>query len=140
MIVTTSDFQGKYSLSQGMYNTPDYQYYIDKYEPKYLKELLNVSSHRDLRNYKELFIDYNTPSLRALKKCVISKLRPDKHYLAKDRCLIVVFYGKYNNKVYENLKVLLRDTNIPYKENVRFIDIVDFASLFKFNYGDGFTI
>lgn len=47
MIVSTSDFVGKYALSQGMYNTPDYQYYIDKYEPKYLKDLLGIDLYNE---------------------------------------------------------------------------------------------
>jgi hypothetical protein len=47
MIIAPTDFVGKYALSQGIYNTPDYQYYIDKYEPKYLKELLGIDLYNE---------------------------------------------------------------------------------------------
>lgn len=47
MITAPTDFVGKYALSQGIYNTPDYQYYIDKYESKYLKELLGIDLYND---------------------------------------------------------------------------------------------
>ena len=51
MIVATGDFTGKFALSKGMYNVADYQAYIDKYEPQYLKELLGVEL------YDEFIID-----------------------------------------------------------------------------------
>jgi hypothetical protein len=43
MIVSVSDFQeGKYELHSGMYDIQRIQSYIDKYEARYLKELLGV--------------------------------------------------------------------------------------------------
>jgi len=85
-----------------------------------------------------MFIDYTIPSLISLKQLggVLSKLSPDKHYLANNRLLVVVFYGYYNNKVFKTLQDLLNDLNIPFKNNIRFIDIIDFAKLFNFNAGD----
>jgi hypothetical protein len=42
MFVSISDFTGKYTLSKGMYDNAKLQDYIDRYEPRYLKELLGV--------------------------------------------------------------------------------------------------
>jgi hypothetical protein len=103
-----------------------------------LKALLEFSLNLDLGNYEKMFIDYTIPSLISLKQLggVLSKLSPDKHYLANNRLLVVVFYGYYNNKVFKTLQDLLNDLNIPLKNNIRFIDIIDFAKLFNFNAGD----
>lgn len=103
-----------------------------------LKALLEFSLNLDLGNYEKMFIDYTIPSLISLKQLggVLSKLSPDKHYLANNRLLVVVFYGYYNNKVFKTLQDLLNDLNIPFKNNIRFIDIIDFAKLFNFNAGD----
>ena len=103
-----------------------------------LKDLLEISLNIDLGNYEKMFIDYTIPSLISLKQLggVLSKLSPDKHYLASDRLLVIVFYGYYNNKVFEVLQDLLNDLNIPFKSNIRFIDLIDFAKLFNFNAGN----
>ena len=100
-----------------------------------LKGLLEFSLNIDLRNYEKMFIDYTIPSLISLKQIggVLSKLSPDKHYLANDLLLVIVFYGYYNNKVFEALQDLLNDLNIPFKCNIRFMDLIDFAKLFNFN-------
>lgn len=42
MIVTSSDFVGKYALSNSMYDTPDYDFYINTYENEYLVSLLGA--------------------------------------------------------------------------------------------------
>jgi hypothetical protein len=42
MITTPQDYIGKYSLSTGMFSTSKLQEYIDRYEPRYLKELFGV--------------------------------------------------------------------------------------------------
>lgn len=105
--------------------------FLDVRNQKQLKDLLKISSDKSLKNYKTMFIDYIIPSLKALKKCVFSKLSPDKHYLAKDRALIIVFYGSYSDKIFEEIKKLLNKSSIPYKNNVRFMDIMDFAALFN---------
>jgi hypothetical protein len=43
MIVQVEDFQeGKYELHTGMYDIPRIQSYIDKYEPRYLRQMLGV--------------------------------------------------------------------------------------------------
>jgi hypothetical protein len=42
MITQITDFKGKYKLSTGMYDTSKLQDYINRYEPRYLKELLGV--------------------------------------------------------------------------------------------------
>lgn len=42
MIVTTQNFIGKYALSQSMYNTPDYGFYIDTYEDQLIDQLLGA--------------------------------------------------------------------------------------------------
>jgi hypothetical protein len=47
MIVTISDFVGKYQLHSGTYVTNNIQAYIDKYEPKYLRELFGAVLYTD---------------------------------------------------------------------------------------------
>jgi hypothetical protein len=47
MIVTISDFVGKYQLHSGTYVTNNIQAYIDKYEPKYLRELFGAVLYSD---------------------------------------------------------------------------------------------
>lgn len=42
MITQITDYKGKYKLSTGMYDTAKLQDYINRYEPRYLKELLGV--------------------------------------------------------------------------------------------------
>jgi len=103
-----------------------------------LKALVEFSLNIDLENYEKIFIDYTIPSLISLKQLggVLSKLSPNKHYLANDRLLVIVFYGYYNNKVFKTLQDLLNELNIPFKSNIRFMDIIDFAKLFNFNAGD----
>ena len=103
-----------------------------------LKELLEISLNEDLGKYEKMFIDYTIPSLVSLKQLggVINKLNPDKHYLASDRLLVIVFYGYYNIKVFKALQDLLNDLNIPFKDNVRFMDHIDFLKLFNFNARD----
>jgi hypothetical protein len=65
-ILTPQDFTGKYKLHTGMYATPDIQAYIDKYVPRYLRELLGV----DL--YDSFVLDFdnvlNTPRSKNFKK------------------------------------------------------------------------
>lgn len=41
-IVKTTDFVGKYSISQNSFNTTDLQAFIDKYEKVYLRDLLGL--------------------------------------------------------------------------------------------------
>jgi hypothetical protein len=47
MILSINDFVGKYQLSTGMYDQAKLQDYINRYEPRYLKELLGVSLYND---------------------------------------------------------------------------------------------
>ena len=47
MIVTISDFVGKYQLHSGTYVTTNIQAYIDKYEPRYLRELFGAELYTD---------------------------------------------------------------------------------------------
>jgi hypothetical protein len=43
MFLTPTDFTGKYELHKGMYDTAKLQIYINKYEIRYLKEMLGVA-------------------------------------------------------------------------------------------------
>lgn len=43
MIISIGDFTGKYELHTGIYDQSKLQAYIDKYEPKYLRELFGVT-------------------------------------------------------------------------------------------------
>ena len=124
------------------FNKPRSNHRIDSLleisKQKQLKGLLEDSLNLDLGNYYTIFIDYTIPSLISLRKLggVLSKLSPDKHYIAEDRLLVIVFYGYYNDKVFDTLQGLFNNQNIPFKRNVRFFDIIDFAKLFKFNARD----
>ena len=124
------------------FNKPNSNHRIDSQleirTQKQLQNLLKDSLNIDLGNYETMFIDYIIPSLTSLRKMggVLHKLSPDKHYLAKDRLLVIVFYGYYNNKVFEVLQNLLNHINIPFISNVRFMDLIDFAKMFNFNARD----
>ena len=47
MFLTPSDFTGKYELHTGMYDSAKLQSYIDKYEVRYLRELLGVTLYTE---------------------------------------------------------------------------------------------
>jgi hypothetical protein len=47
MLVNISDFTGKYKLHTGTYVQADIQAYIDKYEPRYLRELFGAELYAD---------------------------------------------------------------------------------------------
>mgnify|MGYP001241708226 FL=1 len=47
MFLTPSDFTGKYELHTGMYDTAKLQSYIDKFEERYLRELLGVDLYNE---------------------------------------------------------------------------------------------
>lgn len=121
------------------FNKPRSNHRIDSLleisKQKQLKCLLKDSLNLDLGNYYTIFIDYTIPSLRSLRNRggVLSKLCPDKHYIAEDRLLVIVFSGYYNDKIFDTLQDLFNNQNIPFKRNIRFFDIIDFAKLFKFN-------
>jgi len=53
MFLTPQDFIGKYALSKGMFSTADIQEYIDRFEPRYLKNLFGV------KLYNEFITDLN---------------------------------------------------------------------------------
>ena len=46
MFLTPLDFTGKYELSQGMYNTGPLLEYIEKYEKRYLLDLLGAELYK----------------------------------------------------------------------------------------------
>jgi hypothetical protein len=45
--------------------------------------------------------------------------------------LFIVFYGKYDNSFFEVLQNRFSKSKIKNKENIRFLDIIDFANLFS---------
>ena len=47
MITSVSDFTGKYTLSKGMFEDTLIQDYIDRYEPRYLKQMLGVKLYNE---------------------------------------------------------------------------------------------
>lgn len=47
MILSIQDFTGKYQVSTGMYDQAKLQDYINRYEPRYLKELFGISMYND---------------------------------------------------------------------------------------------
>jgi hypothetical protein len=50
MILSIQDFTGKYQVSTGMYDQARLQDYINRYEPRYLKELFGVSLYNDFQS------------------------------------------------------------------------------------------
>jgi hypothetical protein len=47
MIVSIGDFTGKYELHTGIYDVNKLQAYIDKYEPRYLRELFGITLYNE---------------------------------------------------------------------------------------------
>ncbi len=71
-IVQTTDFIGKYAISQNNFNTTDLQAFIDKFESKYIYDLLGVTlgdlllddittdfTEPDTQIYKDIFNSLN---------------------------------------------------------------------------------
>jgi hypothetical protein len=54
MIVSIPDFTGKYQLSTGMYDQAKLQDYINRYEPRYLKELFGIDLYNEFNS--DLFV------------------------------------------------------------------------------------
>ena len=50
MILSIQDFTGKYQVSTGMYDQARLQDYINRYEPRYLKELFGISLYNDFQS------------------------------------------------------------------------------------------
>ena len=50
MITSPDDYYGKYALSNGMFDTNKIQGYIDRYEPRYLKELFGVDFYNEFES------------------------------------------------------------------------------------------
>jgi len=98
-----------------------------------LIDLLKRSSESSLSKIKSLFIDYTIPNLVKLDLCVLDKILPEKKYLTKNRGVILVFYGIYSEKVFPTLQMKLNSLNLQYKENVYFMDIMEFIKLFTYD-------
>lgn len=50
MITAPDDYYGKYALSTGMFDTNKLQGYIDRYEPRYLKELFGIELYNEFES------------------------------------------------------------------------------------------
>ena len=50
MILSIQDFSGKYQVSTGMYDQAKLQDYINRYEPRYLKELFGITLYNDFQS------------------------------------------------------------------------------------------
>lgn len=50
MITAPDDYIGKYALSNGMFSTSKLQEYIDRYEPRYLRELFGVELYNQFES------------------------------------------------------------------------------------------
>lgn len=50
MILSIQDFTGKYQVSTGMYDQAKLQDYINRYEPRYLKELFGITLYNDFQS------------------------------------------------------------------------------------------
>ena len=98
-----------------------------------LIDLLKSSSDSSLSKFKTLFIDYTIPNLVRFNICVLDKISPEKKYLAKNRSVILVFYGIYSEKIFKTLQMKLNSLKLDYKQNIRFMDITKFIQLFTNN-------
>jgi hypothetical protein len=101
-----------------------------------LIDLLKSSSDSSLSKFKTLFIDYTIPNLVRYNICVLSKISPEKKYLAKNRSVILVFYGTYSEKIFKTLQMKLNFLKLDNKINIRFMDITKFIQLFTNNADD----
>ena len=50
MIISIQDFTGKYQVSTGMFDQAKLQDYINRYEPRYLKELFGITLYNDFQS------------------------------------------------------------------------------------------
>lgn len=50
MILSIQDFTGKYQVSTGMYDQAKLQDYINRYEPRYLKELFGITLYNEFQS------------------------------------------------------------------------------------------
>lgn len=50
MILSIQDFTGKYQVSHGMYSQATLQDYINRYEPRYLKELFGIDFYNEFQS------------------------------------------------------------------------------------------
>ena len=50
MILSIQDFSGKYQVSTGMFDQAKLQDYINRYEPRYLKELFGITLYNDFQS------------------------------------------------------------------------------------------
>ena len=50
MILSIQDFTGKYQVSTGMFDQAKLQDYINRYEPRYLKELFGITLYNDFQS------------------------------------------------------------------------------------------
>ncbi|KKL92050.1 hypothetical protein LCGC14_1888610, partial [marine sediment metagenome] len=100
-----------------------------------LSKILDKSAIKKLgiesKNIEFLFIDYVVPSKQKLMVSVFGKL--NKYYQAQDRLLFIVFYGRYSNDIFEMVNTQFAKMNPDHKENIRFIDLLDFVSILNIN-------
>jgi hypothetical protein len=101
-----------------------------------LIDLLKSSPDNSLSKFTSLFIDYTIPNLVRFNLCVLDKISPEKKYLAKNRSVILVFYGIYSEKIFKTLQMKLNSLKLDYKKNIRFMDITKFIQLFTNNAED----
>ena len=124
-IISKHEYQFNYPISLHRIDSS-----LEVVSQQKLINLLKLSSESSLSKYKTLFIDYTIPNLVKLDLCVLDKILPEKKYLAKNRAVIVVFYGIYSENVFPTLQMRLDSLNLKYKENVYFMDIMEFIKLF----------
>ncbi|KKM62312.1 hypothetical protein LCGC14_1522960 [marine sediment metagenome] len=109
---------------------------LDVSKQQKLRDLLKSSSYSSLSKFKSLFIDYTIPNLVRCNLCVLNKISPEKKYLAKNRSVILVFYGIYSEKIFKTLQKKLNSLKLDYKKNIHFMDITEFIQLFTNNVDD----
>jgi hypothetical protein len=128
---------GIISKHEYQFNYPNSRHRIDSTlevsTQQKLIDLLKSSSDSSLSKFKSLFIDYTIPNLVRFNTCVLDKISPEKKYLAKNRSVILVFYGIYSEKIFKTLQMKLNSLKLDYKKNIRFMDITKFIQIFTNN-------
>jgi len=122
--------RGIFSKYEDRFNKPTSNHRIDSLIDldseviKIIKEMFGTS----LTDFSAIFIDYVIPSLRKFDKSVMGKVGK---YAGDNRLLTIIFYGSYSSKAFELAQQKLASYPTDHKQNVVFVDLIDFAKELK---------
>lgn len=126
--------KGILSKFEDQFNRPRSNHRIDssidiRSQPEFLDLMTDILG-TPLGGFDALFIDYVVPSKQNFHKSVMPKI--DKCLLDNEHLLTIIFYGSYSSEVFDLAQQQLLSHQNVYKQNARFIDLIDFAKEFKF--------